>query len=224
MNRKIYFLFIFLFISVRGFSQYQDFQTWWAAGVKGELFDKIDFEVAPEIRLFDNSSRVRSIHTDFELSYPVTKFFRFGGKYRLQQKNYTNGLSYINHRYGIYGKLDGKINRLRFDYRAIYQVEYEGINHREKGNLPAIEQRHRIAASYYRKKWDLRPEVSYELFLLTRQHFFSDEVKSRLTAGVSYKVNKDIDISIDYKLQHEYLENNPLTAHILAVKFSYELK
>ncbi len=204
-------------------AQHKDFMTWTGVQVEGELFDLIDFEVSPEIRFTQNSTFFRSIHSDFDLSVPISKFLRLGGQYRVQQKNYMQDYSYLVNRLGIYGKLDYKIKRLRLDYRVLYQWEYVGINTREFGNIPYQEHRHKISARYYRKRWDLRPKASMEFFFLHKPDFVANEWKYRLSMGLSYKLTKDLDIDASYKLQNEFFETNPLTAHILALKLSYAL-
>ena len=197
--------------------------TWTGVQVDGELFNLIDFEVSPEIRLSQNSTFFRSIHSDIDLSVPVTKFLRIGGQYRLQQKNYIQDYSYVVNRIGFYGKFDYKIKRLRMDYRTMYQWEYVGVNTREYGNIPYQEHRHKLAASYYRKRWDLRPKASIEFFFLHKPDFVLSEKKYRVSLGLSYKLSKDIDLGASYKFQNEFFEANPLTAHILALRLTYNL-
>jgi predicted porin len=223
MFRKIGCLTALILISYYSFSQESDFQTWANAELSGELFNKIDFEVVPEIRLSNNSTFVKAVLTDFDLSYKVADFLRFGLQYRVQQKNYIENLSYMVNRFGIYARTDFKIDKFRFNYRFIYQQEYEGYNHQEYSNIPFLEHRHRIAVSYYKKSWALRPAISYELFLQVKPNFLAEEFTSRLSAGLNYNVTKKFGVYLGYKLQKEYFENNPLTSHILAVGVSYKL-
>lgn len=223
MCKKIWVVSILFFSFISGFAQQKDFQTWVNAEFSGELFNKIDIEIVPEIRIANNSSFVKSLLTDFDLSYPLNDYIRFGAQYRLEQKNTIEDISYIVNRFGIYGRVDFQVDKFRFNYRTVYQQEYEGINHRENSHIPFLEHRHRLAVSYYKKSWKLRPSLSYELFLQAKQHFFTEEFTSRLSAGVKYKVNKKLDFALGYKLQKEYFESDPLTSHILSVGFSYAL-
>lgn len=212
-----------LYFAKDSFAQRTDFQTWWAAELEGEAFNLIDFEISPEIRLTRNSGAVRAIHADFDFSVPVTSFFKAGARYRIQKKNNLEDYSYIVNRFGLYGKFDTKINRLRLDYRFIYQWEYVGINSRVNGNMPYQEHRHKIAASYYRKRWNLRPQTSMELFFLHKPDFVLKEKKYRFTLGVNYKIDKNLFLDLDYKFQNEFFETNPLKSHLIAAKITFEL-
>lgn len=204
-------------------AQYSAFQTWIAAELNGELFNKLDYSVSPEARItIDNPNR-RSIHAELDLSTRVTGFFKVGGQYRIQQKNYIEDYSYLVNRYGLYGRFNTRIDKLRIAYRAMYQWEYVGYNQRENGNIPLQEQRHKLSLSYYKKKWELRPETSIELFFVTKPEYVYQTFKYRFSAGFEYDLTKEIDLGISYKLQQEYFEPNPATAHILALKFSYSL-
>lgn len=203
--------------------QEEDFQSWWRFELDGELFDILDFEVSPEIRFIGNTSDFRSVHADIDLSAPLTKFFRLGSQYRLQEKYYKEGYSYTVNRLGLYGKFDYKIHRFRLDYRALYQWEYVGYNTREYGYIPYQEHRHKISASYYRKRWDLRPQVSCEFFFLHKPDFVLSKKKYRLSFGLSYKLSKDVDFDISYRFQNEFFETNPLQANIIALRMTYEL-
>jgi hypothetical protein len=214
-------VFIFVF-SGNSLAQRQDFQSWWQFEVSGELFNLIDFEVSPEMRFNNNSSSFRSMHSDFDLSVPISKYFRFGSNYRLQQK-YLQNNSYLINRFGTYGKLDYKVRRFRIDYRAMYQWEFVGVNTRELGQVPYQEHRHKLSASYYRKRWDLRPKISSEFFFLHKPDFILSSKKYRISMSLSYRINKNLDWDISYKYQNEFYETNPLQAHIVAMRFSYGL-
>lgn len=203
-------------------AQRQDLQSWWRFEFDGELLDLIDFEISPEMRFNRNSSNFRSIHTDFDLSVPITKYFRLGGNYRIQKKLVQN-YSYLVNRFGTYGKIDYRIRRLRLDYRAMYQWEFIGRNTRELGHIPLQEHRHKIAATYYRKRWDLRPKISYEFFFLHKPDFILSSKKYRISIGVSYRISKNLDWDISYKYQNEFYVNDPQKSHIIAMRFSYGL-
>jgi hypothetical protein len=221
MYKRFALLFALGICTIGAFGQQKDFQTWWAVGLNTKLFDKLDLGITPEVRLTNNSSFVRSLISEFDVSYPVTKFLSLGGQYRFQQKNYIDNTSYLVNRYGVYAKIDFKIDKFRFNYRALFQTEYEGLNHKEDGNIPLYEQRHKIAVSYYKKKWDLRPEMSYELFFLTKPNFWLSQFTSRFCIGLEYAINKSMSVSMGYKLQRVYFDNDYLTAHIIAAGFNY---
>lgn len=214
---------LFLFFAETAYSQREDFRTWWAVEVEGELFDLIDFSISPELRLWDNSSRFESVLAEIDLSAPVTKFFRIGGMYRYQFENIgLNRDKFIN-RMGAYVEFDTKIERLKLAYRAMYQQEYTNASTTEMGNVPESQHRHKISFRYRGKGWDLYPHIAGEIFYTINPGWNSYQQKLRLTAGLKYRFTKDINIGFSYKFQTEYYENNPLTSHILSTSLEFEL-
>lgn len=199
-------------------AQRQDFHTWWSVNIEGEMFNRIDYEISPEIRLFQNSTSLKSGLIDVDLSSPITKNIRIGGKYRFQSKYYYNNENYLANRFNVYGQFSYKIKRFRLKYRAMYQWEYFGLNTREYGDIPFQEHRHKLTVSYYRKRWALRPVIAGELFFLHKPDFVVRERKYRLSAGLSYRITESLNAGLHYKYQYEFFANNPWKIHILSTR------
>lgn len=223
MCRKIFAFLIFLLVPFLAQAQKEDFRTWYNFELEGELFNLVDFTVSPELRLWDNSTRLESVLARTSLSVPVTKFLRLGVRYRYQtdyvRKDYTK---YI-HRYGLWAEFDYKIARLRMAYRAIYQNEYTNFSRSEDGRHPEIVHRHKVSFKYRGKGWDITPLLAAEMFFLIRPKEINYQQKLRLTAGFKYRITKDLKLNLSYKYQQEYYENNPLTSHIISTGIEYEL-
>lgn len=222
MCKRILTLSLFvLLVTVSATAQRQDFRTWWAAELRGELFNEIDYKLTPEVRFFDNSSRMSSYLFDVDASYPFLKYFRGGGQYRFEQ--IMTEEQYLGNRFGLYLRGGYKIDRFRLGYRGMYQWEFVGINTSEGGKIPDEYHRHKFSFAYYRKRWDLRPSVAVEYFVNRVPVRTSYERKARFTAALDYKINKEMSLGVSYKIQQEYFANNPMTAHIIATKFTFEL-
>jgi hypothetical protein len=223
MFRRSFSFFIFLLLPVFAMGQEEDFRTWWDLELEGELFNLVDFSVAPEIRLWDNSTRLESFLATADLSVPVTKFLRFGLEYRHEINYKREDMTRNLNRFGIYTELDCRIERLRMAYRAMYHSEYTNISRDEEGKIPESVHRHKISFKYRRKGWDIAPMASAEMFYTIRPRWNNYQQKLRITAGLQYRLTKDININLQYKYQQEYYENNPLTSHIISTGIEYEL-
>ena len=224
LNRlQVPILLVFLSASLGVFAQKQDFRTWWAVEVKGEVFNFIDYSITPELRFWDNSTSFSSVLAELDLSMPLTKFFRLGGMYRYQYANIRSKNEAFVNRMGIYAEFDTKIERLRMAYRAMYQQEYVNIATRELGNIPESQHRHKISFKYRGKGWDITPGVAVEMFFTLNPGWISYQQKLRLTAGAKYKLKKGIYLGLAYKFQQEYFENNPLTSHIIKTSIEFSL-
>ena len=223
MIKKSFLFLLIVLMPLFAWAQKEDFRTWYNLELEGELFKLVDFTVSPELRLWDNSTRLESVLGRTNLSVPVTKFLRLGVRYRYQidyvRKDYTR---YI-HRYGFYAELDYRIERLRMAYRAIYQNEYTNFRRSEDGRIPETQHRHKISFKYRRKGWDITPLLAGEMFFTIYPKWLKYQQKFRITAGFQYRLTKDININLHYKYQQEYYENNPLTSHIISTGIEYEL-
>ncbi|MGD2034866.1 MAG: DUF2490 domain-containing protein [Bacteroidales bacterium] len=223
MNKKIIRLLLFLVLPVASYSQETDFRTWYEFELEGEVFNLVDFSVSPGVRLWDNSTRLESILGSTDVSVPVTKFLRLGVRYRYEMDYKREDYTRYKHRYGLYAELDYRIERLRMAYRAIYQNEYTNFNRSEDGRIPETQHRHKVSFKYRRKGWDIAPLLAAEMFFTVRPKDISYQWRLRIITGVQYRLTKDINISLQYRYQQEYYENNPLTSHILCTGIEYEL-
>lgn len=199
------------------------FRTWWAAELRGELFNLVDFAVTPELRFFDNSSRFESVQIELDASVPITKWFRLGGMYRHQTDVIRSDQPKYVNRFNGYAKFDTKVERLRMAYRIMYQQEYENMNISEEGKIPDIQHRHKVSFKYRPKGWDITPVLAGEMFFTVAPEWRKYQQKLRLTAGIEYRLTKKMDLGLAYKFQQEYYEDDPVTSNIIAVKFSYQL-
>lgn len=223
MFRKIITFILLLISFLFAKAQSTDFRTWYNFELEGELFNLVDFSLSPEVRLWDNSTRLESVMGRTTASVPVLDFLRLGIRYRYQvdlvRKDYTK---YI-HRYGLWAELDYRIERLRLAYRAIYQNEFTNYNRSENGREPESQHRHKISFKYRRKGWDITPVLACEVFFTIRPREINYQQKLRITTGFQYRITKDINVNLHYKFQQEYYENNPLTSHIISTGIEYEL-
>ncbi len=223
MLRKFILLLQIIICSFSIYGQKEDFRTWINLELEGELFDLVDFSIAPELRLWDNSNRLDGILGEIDLSVPVTKFLRLGTYYRYELDQDRRAEYNKVHRIAAYAELDERIGDLRMEYRAMYQREYTNIHTDNLGWMPVSVHRHKITLKYRQKGWDITPGISAEGFFMLNPKWNNSQEKLRLTAGVRYRLTKKINLGIDYKYQQEFYERNPLTSHIISIGADFEL-
>ncbi|QQS50394.1 MAG: DUF2490 domain-containing protein [Bacteroidota bacterium] len=221
MMKRSLLVFVVLGFTFQVFAQEKDFRTWWSAEFSTELYDKVDISVVPEVRFIENSSMYAAFLTEVDASVPVTNYFRTGIKYRFEQIQSEE--MYIGQRFSVFGRLRANPGKFTLDYRLVFQREYIGMQTRENGKEPDDMLRHRFSASYSKKKWKIEPEVSLEIFDQLGYGSLAYAEKLRASAGVNYKVNKKLSLSLDFKYQQEFYQNNPLQAYILSTSISYRL-
>lgn len=204
------------------YSQESDYQTWGNIEVSGEIFNKINFSVSPEIRLFDNSTRIKTMLAEFSFSVPIWNYFKAGVTYRPEYDVSGEYPSRI-HRLCLFAQAQYKIERFKISYRGIYQNEYKNYYTSENGHIPDIQHRQKIGLKYNINNCKLSPDASAEMFFTLYPYKARGEKKLRLSAGFDYKINKKLSCSVSYKFQQEFLVNNPEYIHIISLGLSYGL-
>lgn len=222
MIRK-YTIFVLLLLSLAGYAQHQDFRTWINFQLEGELFNLVDFSVTPELRLQDNLSEIEGVLGEVDLSVPLTKFLRLGTEYRYKVEFPKGDPNEVSNRLGLYAEFKERVSDFRLQYRIMYLHEYTNVRTSEEGFLPETMHRHKFSVKYRQKGWDITPGIAAEGFYTISPQWNRNEYKWRFTAGIQYKITKDINLGVNYKFQREFNQNDPLTAHILDVGLEYEL-
>jgi len=222
MIRKYILLFLLLY-SLAGNAQHQDFRTWINFQLEGELFNLIDYSLTPELRLQDNLTQVEGVLGEVDLSVPLTKFLRLGTEYRYKVEFPRDDPNEVSNRLGLYAEFKERIADFRLQYRVMYLQEYTNVRTSEQGYLPETMHRHKFSVKYRQKGWDITPGIAAEGFFTINPLWNRNEFKCRFAAGVQYKLTKDINLSLNYKYQREFNQNDPLTAHILDIGLEYEL-
>jgi hypothetical protein len=224
MPKKLFILFaIVLFLPCKVRSQVTDFDTWVDLELKGKLFKLVDLDVNPELRLWNNSTQVDSWLCEIEASVPIVKYFQLGLAYRYQldvtKPNYNQRVN----RFGVFAGVSYKLKRLKIAYKAYYYQEYTNMNTSELGYVPQKQHRHKLSLKYNIKKSKFTPYAMAEMGFTFQPEWKNQERKFRGTIGLEYKIYKHLYVSVDYKYQQQFYNNNPKTDNILGIGMEYDL-
>jgi predicted porin len=224
MLKKLYILFaIVLFIPCIAESQVKDFDTWITLELKGSLFKHVKYDLTPELRLWDNSTRVESMLTELDVSVPFAKYFELGVLYRYQLDITEPDYNQRINRFGVFGQITYKVKRLKISYTGTYQQEYTNLNTSELGNVPENQHRHKIGLKYNIRKSKITPFASAEMYFTVKPAWKAQESKLRTSIGLEYKFSKKINAYIDYKYQKQFNNTNAKTDYILGMGMEYDL-
>jgi hypothetical protein len=205
--------------------------TWFELGFSKELIKNLKIEFNPELRLQDafrmdstNGFKMDSYILEGGLSYKLNKYLSFAGYYRFEEeykakykrKVDENGEKIKPKQYE-YVYSDNSANRLAFDIKSGFDLNRLGFQFRIRYtqglyyNNDAYEYRYRAKVDYDIKGSKLVPYASVEAFhdasiLKQSRHSISGGLKTfdkiRTTAGVSYKINKNNELTLFYRLQN----------------------
>jgi hypothetical protein len=222
---KLILCFGLLFGTIQpGFPQQSDFQFWPQVLVGYNLSDRFKVSLEEEVRLRENASLMRKELTDLGLTFKVAKFLRLSLNYRLELTfNNPDEKSWLN---GVYGDISfrQKLQRFQFDYRIRFQSPKIETVEEVSGLQQILKNRHKASVEYNIKGIPLNPSVEAEIFIpiVRQQSLFLNEY--RLWIGLSYVINKKNTIGIKYGIQREVNVADPLTAYILGVSYSADIK
>ena len=205
-------------------SQQQDLHAWYNVTVAGELSKKVGFSIEPELRLFENLSRIRSWQTELNMYYQLAKKVDVGGIYRYQVEYDNPSHNKRIHRWALYTKFGYKTGHFRWRYRAMIQSEYRNILTSDDGMVNDLGHRHKLSVKYTRKKLFIQPSLGVEYYFVLGPATDKGEWKRRFFISCEHKISKRISTKIAYKHQSEYQVKTPETIHIMVMSLEYKPK
>ncbi len=210
---------VFAFINL--FSQNKDFETWTGITIKKQVSSNLELKLREELRLFENSSQINTVFTDFGGEYKISKNLSAGLFYRyIRKSNYPN---FIN-QHKFYGSIEYKknINQLTLAYKIKFQTKYSEIYSSYDGLIPANTLRNKISIDYKIKNKKIKPKIFVEVFY-PLQYLNYNFFKIRTGGGFKYKLNKYNSIDLFFFTDKEINIKNPHTSNILALSYVFKL-
>ena len=201
---------LLLLFSTWVFSQTTDFQTWSSISAEKALSKKWSVSLENELRLQDNSTRLRTDYIDVSAKYKWTKRFDVSGSYRFIVKPDKLGQRiYADFSY------EQPLEKWTIDSRIRIQHQFNTTSDDENYLRPQVTLRYKLS-----KKWEpfIEQEFFYQLFYYQGDQF--DE--SRTSAGTKYKFNKQHSLKGFYLYEYEFNVNDPLRANVIGVSYEYK--
>ena len=190
----------------------QDFGVWSRFNANYKVNKKINITSRAAIRTQNNSLTLNQNYYQLAAKYKFNKHFNTSFAYRLKNMNEKYG-NIIKHRFhndlNLKKKFDDISLYLRF--RTQYQISY--IENNE------FYERIRLKTSYKINK-KINTYISDEFYIDINTPLYD---KNRLTLGLEYKINKDLDIEIKYIRNTQLNVYNPDIMNVLGIGLSYDI-
>ncbi|MDA3891385.1 MAG: DUF2490 domain-containing protein [Salinivirgaceae bacterium] len=223
MNNKLAFFIIFafpiVFFAQVSYGQTEDFQNWNSISVKKKINDNTSLIFEQEIRLQDNASRFKDYITVLGGRYSISKYVKFQGLYRHTLSYDPEDGQENEHRWyaDVYFKY--KYERLKFGYRARYQLNYQQFNVNTWHHL-----RNKLTVKYDLPKSRIVPYAQYEFYYSLNNPIQNSIDKAKYTLGLDYALFDYMSVGAFYRLQyrHEY-GRNPANRYILGIGIEFEI-
>lgn len=218
---KITVLFLFLCLSVSGFSQ-DNYMAWLGAGAKGKFVKKLGWDAEFNARIGERG--VETFFPQAGISYKLKKWIKPSLEYRFIVDKNTIGNYKSSHRLNINLNFEKSWGDLSLDARVRYQYAFDRIN----------------TATYdadFDQAIRLKPGVSYTLNNTpftpgASCEFFYDPkygpkgpgfTKLRFAIGSKIKLSKANSLSVKYQIDKKLKSYSSGLRHVLILSYTYKL-
>lgn len=188
-------------------------QTWFEVDVSKKLGDKLEFILAPELRL-NESFRVDEYFIEPGVEYSFCDYFTLGAAYRVGNDISKNGNDQWFGRYSFEAKTAYDWKRFGAQFRVRFTDSDDFADEENSQYL-----RFRFKLEYNIKGMPLNPYFAYELY---RDVQIGKYDRARWEAGLEYKLSKLHYVGAYYRL-NEYLIDDESNLNIIGLTYKLKL-
>lgn len=219
---KIRLLVLFLALCAGINAQQQDFQTRLGVDVSGDLLHDFGWDIETQQRWRNNSSVSDLTLFQAGASYTPFSFLEIGLGYRGSFVYQQNETTAYKQRIHTDVSLDHRINPFKLVYRNRLQYGFDRFQTFSLIGGPALTWRHRIGVKYYPFGWPLRPQASVEIFQKLNTSDKRGISEIRYIIGTEYLLSRQLSLDVDYILNKEINDSNPITENIISASLNYK--
>ena len=203
----------------------QSFESWNGAKLSYEIHKKVDLTAEVQVRLKSVGETYKSFFVEFQGEYQPFSFLDLGLGYRNFDKLDDVGKKQGHDKFDrLYGFLQTKTSLDRFDFgfRVMHQVK----NQRNALEMPKdnTRWRYKFFSQFDIPNWSFDPRMSVEFFMLDEVLSTNAYDKIRLSLGTKKNLKGPNSLSFKYLYQSEVQVKNPLSYHILSLKYEYSIR
>jgi len=217
MIKKVLILLIIVF-PAKLFSQDTDFGIWYSINSEFKLVKKLELDLSPNVRTFNNASKIEEAFLDAGLTYKLFKYLSLSASYRITENLEDDNSYHLQHKLFFDVKGSWTPGDLDLSGRIRFQRRYKTYIEDEEDKIPDSHIRLRLKALYDIPSFKFNPYLSAELFCPVFKEYDRFADKKRYMLGVEYNLNKKHGFELEYIFQKDYhpdLRNE----HIIQVNY-----
>lgn len=188
-----------------------DFELWADCSYELQLNKRFSVNIDEQFRFNDTISSLKKSFTQISVEFKLNKYLSFAGNYR-----YTVvPLDLNRHRISLDANL--KLARKNFPLSFKYRIRFQDEEYGKRQTYL----RNKVQFEYNLCKL-VDPFVSYEMFL--RFNGKNEFRISRFSAGLEWRILKNLSATTFYKLQDDIFIKKPERQHIFGISAAYKMK
>ena len=205
-------------------SNNQSYVSWNALQLQYEPIEKLSLSLEAQLRLKSTGDTYKMSFFEAQAEYELKPFLEVGVGYRnsdqLDDVGKKQGHEKFNRFFG-FAQAKTSFNRFDFRFRVLHQVKTQRnvlVDPKENSRW-----RYKISSRYNIPNWELDPRFSIEFFML--EEFYSAEAydKFRLSIGSKKRFSNTSALSFKYLFEKEVGITQPLSYHILSLRYEYRI-
>lgn len=214
-------IFIFLlFLGNCAIAQYRDAGAWTSFSTEYKLRKTTELAISPEVRFYDNYSRISNAFVDFGVQEKVNNFLQFSVTYRA---GYRDPLEVEIWRQRIQTgfALKHEVNDWSFGLNSRFQWAFVAEDDNDPDFVTTWRNKASVKYSGF-KKWELTG--TFEVFHAQGETSTLNWTDWRSTVQAEYKISKRKFLSFGYLVQRNLTSRIPEEDYVLLLSYKYMLK
>jgi len=215
---------LFILVPLLSLGQQQDLQLWTRTSLKYDLNKKSRIYIEEELRFKNNIRHLSKLHTELGWRQKLSKQWKISGYYRLTNLRDSKGYFENRHRLSLQATWQPPVNILNFWISPRLQYTWHDFSRSPDWRIP--EKYFRCEAGVSKKSINgkFEPHADVEAWYALRTGTVNIIDQYRLTLGLEYKIDRNRRWDFFYRYQQEIQVNDPLTAYIVGVAYTYLIR
>ena len=202
----------------------QTFESWNALQIQYSPTDKLSLDIETQLRLKSMGDTYNMSFIQLEAQYEPQPYIEVGVGYRNFDRLDDIGKQQGHEKFNrFYGYVQAKKSFERFDIR--FRLQHQVRNQLDNSESPKDNSRwrYKLSSMYNIPNWALDPRFSIEFFMLDELYSVEAYDKFRLSLGSKKRLSDTSALSFKYLFEKEVGITQPLSYHILSLRFEYRI-
>jgi len=223
MHKKcqiLFFVLVLLAAPFRVIAQEKDLGMWISAGLEKKITPRWSVTLTEEVRMNENITEVGQVNSEIGATYKAWKRWKIGVTYRIARQRRVDDSYRTRQRFYADITFREKIRPVIFMLRVRYQSGYHDII--DSGSrLDSPDHLNLKLTLKYDLNKKFEPYLSSEFFFRLDQIRYHSFDQLRVTAGITYAINRMHELDLYYRINREFNVNRPETSFIIGVGYVF---